>query len=162
MKKPILMLCLAALIIGCSPTKEEKANSLLQSVRADLTPVTKLDSLFDYPESFALRVKAEIISSDVDSLVKKNMAILSEMKAKNMREDMEKVAKQTLETATNMLNTAKDYKQRAAGVELKKSFSKEEKSFLGYEHTSLNDSCKYIVYFDKDITKIYCIKKEDK
>lgn len=162
MKRVIYMLCLAALITGCSPTKEEKANSLLQSVRPDLAPITKLDSLFDYPECFDLRVKAEIISSDVDSLVKKNMAILSELKAKNMRGDMEKVAKQTLETATNMLNTAKDYKQRAAGIELKKSFGKEEKSFIGYGHTSLNDSCKYIVYFDKDITKIYCIKKGDK
>lgn len=156
------MLCLTALITGCSPTKEEKANSLLQSVRPDLTPITKLDSLFDYPESFDLIVKAEVIRSDVDSLVKKNMSVLSEMRAKNMREDMEKVAKQTLETATNMLNAAKDYEQRAAGIELKKSFYKEAKTFLGYECISLNDSCKYIVYFDRDITKIYCIKKEEK
>lgn len=156
------MLCLAALITGCDLTNEQKAESLLKSIPIEFTPISQLDSIFGYPESFELTVKAAVIRSDADSILKEKLTSLKELKNNNMTEEMYKLAGQTKEQITNMITTAQNYDNRAATIMLKKSTQGVAKDFLGYEYTSTNDSCSYTVYFNKEITKILCIKKDSK
>lgn len=156
------MLCLAALITGCDLTNEQKAESLLKSIPIEFTPISQLDSIFGYPESFELTVKAAVIRSDADSILKEKLTSLKELKNNNMTEEMYKLAGQTKEQITNMITTAQNYDNRAATIMLKKSKQGVAKDFLGYEYTSTNDSCSYTVYFNKEITKILCIKKDSK
>lgn len=162
MKKQFLILCLTALITGCSLTNEQKAESLLKSILIEFTPISQLDSIFDYPESFDLTLKATIIRSDADSILKEKLTSLKELKDNNMVEEMYKLAGHTKEQITNMITTAQNYDNRAAAIILKKSTQGVAKDFLGYRYTSTNDSCSYTVYFNKEITKILCVKKDCK
>lgn len=86
--KTLLMLCLIALITGCSDNDIQKANSLLKSRSLNLGEVERLDSIYDYQESFDCIIKANAIKSDVDSLLKERISVLSEMKQKQMQHEI--------------------------------------------------------------------------
>lgn len=157
--KTLLMLCLIALITGCSNNDIQKANSLLKSRSLNLREVEHLDSIYDYQESFDCIIKANAIKSDVDSLLKERISVLSEMKQKQMQHEMESKAIQTQKTLENMIKTAYEYEVQANSIKFRKSLNGERPIFLGYCHKSKNDSCTYVVYFDKEVSQILAIEK---
>lgn len=157
--KTLLMLCLIALITGCSDNDIQKANSLLKSRSLNLGEVERLDSIYDYQESFDCIIKANAIKSDVDSLLKERISVLSEMKQKQMQHEMERRAIQTKNTLENMIKTAYEYETQANSIKFRKSLDGERPIFLGYCYKSKNDSCTYVVYFNKEVSQILAIEK---
>lgn len=157
--RTLLMLCLIALITGCSDNDIQKANSLLKSRSLNFGEVERLDSIYDYQESFDCTIKANTIKSDIDSLLKKRISVLSEMKQKQMQHEMERSAIQTKNTLENMIKTAYEYEIQAALIKLRKSSDGERPIFLGYCYKSKNDSCTYVVYFNKEVSQILAIEK---
>lgn len=159
MRKITFMLCLIALITGCSDNDIQKANSLLKSRSLNLGEVERLDSVYDYQESFDCIIKANTIKSDVDSLLKERISVLSEMKQKQMQHEMERRAIQTKNTLENMIKTACEYKIQASSIKFRKSLDGERPIFLGYCYKSKNDSCTYVVYFNKEVSQILTVEK---
>lgn len=157
--RTLLMLCLIALITGCSNNDIQKANSLLKSRSLNLGEVEHLDSIYDYQKSFDCIIKANAIKSDVDSLLKERISVLSEMKQKQMQHEMESKAIQTQKTLENMIKTAYEYEVQANSIKFRKSLNGERPIFLGYCYKSKNDSCTYVVYFDKEVSQILAIEK---
>ena len=159
MKRILATLCLIALITGCSDNDIQKANSLLKSRSLNLGEVEHLDSIYDYQESFDCTIKANTIKSDVDSILKERISVLSEMKQKQMQHEMERRAIQTKNTLENMIKTAYEYEIQANSIKFRKSLDGERPIFLGYSYKSKNDSCTYVVYFNKEVSRILAIEK---
>lgn len=160
MKKIITMLCLIALITGCSKSPQDKAIMLLNAKSLSFGENIQLDSILGYPESFDLIIKAAIISADADSLLKQRVISLTELKNKGMNDEMNSLALRTRDEITNMANSALGYKQRAATIDLVKTAHTDPKEFLGWKFITKTDSCTYTVYFDKGVSHILGIAKQ--
>lgn len=160
MRKVLITFALMILFVGCNKNDIEKADGLLQSYSPKFGSVTKLDSVYDYQSSFEYKIKAILLRNDADSLLKQRISTLSKMKEQDMLEEMNKTAQQTKETITQMIKTAYEYDSQANSISFQKQVENEKPIFLGYKYISNNDSCSYVVYFDKPLSKILCIGKE--
>ena len=160
MKKVLFMLILTASLSGCNNHQIDKANELLSNAYLQLGVIEKLDSVIGFPESFEMIVKSANISRDADSLLKKRMLSLSELKEQGNIEMMNSLALRTKDELFNLCNTALQYSQMAATNDLKNEAKGVLKDFLGWKYESKNDSCSYIIYFDRDVSSILGIDKK--
>lgn len=163
MKKELIYLIMALCFASCGSSPIDRANDLAKCVPFDIGEITSLDSIIDYPESFDYELKAVAIRHDADSILKSKMLVLQEMKEKGMTEEMDLLARHTKERVTNLIKTAYEYENDANFVRFKNDATgNENKMFVGYKYICENDSCKYIIYFDSEVSKIIGIDKKDK
>jgi len=161
MRNILFMLCLVALITGCKNHQIDKANTLLsKKTELQFGIIEKLDSVIGFPESFEMIVKSVNISTDADSLLKKRMTSLSELKKQGNTDLMNSLAIRTKDEVTGLIYTALHYKQSAATNDLKNEAKGVKKDFLGWKYESKNDTCSYVIYFDKDVSTILGIEKK--
>jgi len=162
MRKILFMLCLSALITGCTKSGEQKATLLLSNTELKHNSVLKLDSVIEYPEAFDKTLKAIELENNALEKVAKFVAYgnkLSESERKT--DEFQNRVKLIQEEAISLINSAKSYKEDAAMIGLKSSVKGISKNFLGWKYTSKNDSCIYVVYFDKKVATILGIDKTE-
>ena len=85
--------------------------------------------------------------------------MLRNLGQKQMQHEMERRAIQTKNTLENMIKTAYEYETQANSIKFRKSLDGERPIFLGYCYKSKNDSCTYVVYFNKEVSQILAIEK---
>ena len=160
MRKLLISISIVILFFGCTKNNVQRANDLLQKHSSEYGSVTKLDSVFGYQESFDNLQKAAKFKHDADSILQMKVSSLKEMKRKGMIDAMDRTARMTQKTILNMYNAAYEYDKEAISVDFEKKIKGIPKTFLGYKYISQNDSCTYVIYYDKDITKILFIDKK--
>lgn len=159
MNKECIFLIMAVLLASCGTSTVDRANNLAKGDNLDIGEITYLDSILDFPESYEYVIKAADLRFDADSILKARIEMLEEMKSNGMLEEMEKLAIQTKDRVTSLIKTAMEYDNMASLIRLKNEVKGSEKKFMGYRFISDNDSCKYTVYFNSDVSKIVCIDK---
>lgn len=161
MKKFLLLLCLVALITGCSSSPINRANDLLNE-RTNLSfgKIEKLDSVLDYPDSFDYTIKSINVSEEADTLLKNKISMLTELQNSGNTDILQRSAERAREEVINLIKVAEQYSNKAALNTLKNKAKNSSKKFLGWKYVSKNDSCTYVVYFNNDVTKILGIGKE--
>ena len=161
MKRNLSMLCLVALITGCTSSPINRANDLLNE-RTNLSfgKIEKLDSVLDYPDSFDYTIKSINVSEEADTLLKNKISMLTELQNSGNTDILQQSAERAREEVINLIKVAEQYSNKAALNTMKNKAKNSSKEFLGWKYVSKNDSCTYVVYYNNDVTKILGIGKE--
>lgn len=159
--RTFLMLCLAALITGCNESPERKATMLLSKENFSHDSNLKLDSILSYQEVFSKNMEAISIENEAQEKVNKFVKYGNSLSENDRNTDSFKNSVSiTKNEAVSLMNTAKVYKQDAAGIEFKNNLKGIKREFVGWKYISKNDSCSYIIYFDKEVSQILGVEKE--
>lgn len=159
--RTFLMLCLIALITGCNDSPENKATKLLLKENISITTGLKLDSILSYQEAFDKEIEAIKFENEAQEKVNTFLKYGNSLPEKDRKTDSFKNQLSiTKDEAISLINSAKIYKQDAAGIEFKNDLRGIKKELVGWSYTSKNDSCTYIIYFNKNISQILGVKKK--
>lgn len=159
--RTFLMLCLVALITGCGESPEQKATTLLSKEHFSMDAHFKLDSILNYSEAFNKEIEAIRLENEAQEKVKAFIKYGNSLSENDRDTDYFKNSLSTTkDEAIALINTAKECKQDAASIEFKNDLKGVKKELVGWSYTSKNDSCKYIIYFNKEVSKILGVKKE--
>ena len=147
----IAALIMSAMIYGCSSDDRspvEKANSLLK--KRNLWAVEKVDSVFDYSDTYSCLCAAYNLQWAADSMLLSHQKNGTPFTAKEKKD------------AIGYSDTAYNLKLKAAKLTLQHDLSKDKKEFVGYSVLMADSLTGAImrVYFDRDVTKISAIDRK--
>lgn len=144
--KKLLFFLIVVICFSCSDeSPAERANKLLNKQYPKLGSIEKLDTVKGYTDAFSLFRSANRLQWRADSI------IASRVKSKKGLTQVEK---------NDLLLDGKiiyDLKKEEAFVILKHSLNGDKEEVIALSATIKNKDAIYVIYFDKDVSKIECI-----